>query len=75
MERSRQLSGPGGTGEVLQKHSSATLLIAECCVKSIQPCPMLGGSVDGSRAGSYLDGILQVRILERVAMPSSEGSS
>ena len=39
-----------------------------------QSCPTLCGSLDCSPPGSSLHGILQARILEWVAMPSSRGS-
>ena len=40
-----------------------------------QPCPTLCDPIDCSPPGSSVHGILQVRILECVAMPSSRGSS
>ena len=40
-----------------------------------QLCPTLGNAIDCSFPGSSFHGILQVRILEWVAMPSSRGSS
>ena len=40
-----------------------------------QTCPTLGDFMDYSSAGSPVHGILQARILEWVAMPSSRGSS
>ena len=43
--------------------------------KSLQSCPMLCDPVDCSPPGSSVHGILQARILEGVAMPSSKGSS
>ena len=39
--------------------------------KSLQSCPTLCNPIDGSPLGSPVPGILQARILERVAMPSS----
>ena len=45
------------------------------CVKSLQSCPTLCDPMDRSPPGSSVHGILQVRILEWVAMPSSKGSS
>ena len=45
------------------------------CAKSLQSCPTLWDPVDCSLLGSSVHGILQVRILEWVAMPSSRGSS
>ena len=43
--------------------------------KSLQSCPTLCNPIDCSLPGSSVHGILQARILEWVAMPSSRGSS
>ena len=43
--------------------------------KSLQSYPTLCDSMDCSSPGSSVHGFLQTRILERVAMPSSRGSS
>ena len=43
--------------------------------KSLQLCPNLCVPMDFSLPGSFVHGILQARILEWVAMPSSRGSS
>ena len=43
--------------------------------KSLQSCPTLCDPTDCSPPGSSVHGILQARILEWVAMPSSRGSS
>ena len=43
--------------------------------KSLQLCPTLCDPMDCSPPGSSVHGILQARILEWVAMPSSKGSS
>ena len=43
--------------------------------KSFQLCPALYDSMDCSPPASSVHGILQARILEWVAMPSSRGSS
>ena len=45
------------------------------CDKSLQSCPTLCDSIDCSPPGSSVRGILQARILEWVAMPSSRRSS
>ena len=45
------------------------------CAKSLQSCPAVCDPMDCSPPGSSVHGILQVRILEWVAMPSSRGSS
>ena len=42
---------------------------------SPQSCPTLCIFMDSSLPGSSVHGIVQARILERVAMPSSRGSS
>ena len=46
-----------------------------CYAKSLQLCPTLCDLMDCSPSGSSAHGILQARILEQVAMPSSRGSS
>ena len=43
--------------------------------KSLQLCPILYDPVDCSLPGSFIHGILQVRILEWVALLSTKGSS
>ena len=43
--------------------------------KSLQLCPTLCELVDCSPPGSSVHGILQARILEWIAMPSSRGPS
>ena len=43
--------------------------------KLLQSCPTLCDPMDCSPAGSSVHGILQARILEWAAMPSSRGSS
>ena len=43
--------------------------------QSLQSCLTLCDPMDCSPPGSSVDGILQARILEWVAMPSSRGSS
>ena len=45
------------------------------CAKSLQSCPTLCDPVDCSPTGSSVHGILQARILERVAMPFPRESS
>ena len=44
------------------------------CAKSLQSCPSLCGTMDRSSPGSSVREILQARILEWVAVPSSRGS-
>ena len=45
------------------------------CAKSLQLCPTLCDPMDCSPTGSSVHGILQARILQWLAMPSSRGSS
>ena len=45
------------------------------CAKSLQSCPTLCNTMAYSPLGSSVHGILQARILEWVAIPSSRGSS
>ena len=45
------------------------------CAKSLQSCPTLCDPMDSSLLGSSVHGILQARLVEWVAMPSSRGSS
>ena len=45
------------------------------CAKSFHLCPTLCDPMDRSLTGFSVHGILQERILEWVAMPSSRGSS
>ena len=45
------------------------------CAQSLQVCPTLCNPVDHNPPGSSAPGILQARILEWVATPSSQGSS
>ena len=54
---------------------SNTPQIDTLCVLVAQSCPTLCHPMDCSPPGSSIYGIFQVRILERVAMPSSRGSS
>ena len=52
------------------------MLVTECvcqCAKSLQSCLTLRDPVDCSLLGSSIHGILQARILEWVAVPSSRG--
>ena len=59
------------------KFSSAPIHYGMCvCVMLVaQSCPTLCDPMDCSPPGSSVHGILQARILEWVAMPSSRGSS
>ena len=46
-----------------------------CCAKSLQSCPTLCDPMDYNWPSSSVHGILQTRVLQQVAMPSSKGSS
>ena len=52
-----------------------TDLVVAVAVSVTQLCPTLFKPVDCSPPGSSVQGILQARILEWVALPSSRGSS
>ena len=54
---------------------SQIILLAYVCAKSLQLCLTLHNPMDCSLPGSSIHGILQARILEWVARPSSRGSS
>ena len=49
--------------------------VAAAAAKTLQSRSTLCDPIDGLLPGSSVHGILQARILERVAMPSSRGSS
>ena len=59
------------------KKGKVQLYIAFCAMsaKSLQSCPTLCDPVDYSPPGSSVHGILQARVLEWAAVPSSNGSS
>ena len=69
------ISGVSCTDRMILCHwwhlGSPTLLWA----KSLQSCVTLGNSMDCSLLGSSVQGIIQARILEWVAIPFSRGSS
>ena len=52
-----------------------SFLISFCACSVTQPCPALCDTMDCSPPGSSVCGIVQVRILGRVAISSSRGSS
>ena len=54
---------------------SGFFLAVHMCVLVAQSCRTVCGPMDYSPPGSSVHGILQTRILEWVAMPSSKGSS
>ena len=53
------------------KKESTILCAAATAAKSLQSCPTLCDPIDGSPPGSPVPGILQARILERVAISFS----
>ena len=55
--------------------NTCSILPARVHVQSLQSCPTLYYPVDCSPPGSFIHGILQARILECLALPSSRGSS
>ena len=62
--------------KVIKTETTLSSLDHACmCAKSFHSCLMLHNPVDCSLPGSSVHGILQVRILEWVAMSSSRGSS
>ena len=66
---------PGGLQSMDRKSWTQRLNHHSLCAKSLQSCPTLCDAMDHSTPGSSVHGILQARILEWVAMPSSRGSS
>ena len=54
-------------------HGAISPLITHVHAKSLQSCPTLCDPMDCSPPGSSVRGILQARILEQVAVPSSGG--
>ena len=56
-------------------HNHWFLIFSMCFTKSLRSCATLGNPMDCSPPGFSVHGILQARILEWVAMPSSRGSS
>ena len=60
-----------------KKHQIIAALLQWCvlCAKSFEPCLILCDPMNCSPSDSSVHGILQARILEWVAMPSSRGSS
>ena len=56
-------------------HGATSPLITHVHAKSLQSCPTLCDPMDCSPPGSSVPEILQARMLDRVAVPSSGGSS
>ena len=56
--------------------STTIVIIYVCiCVQLLQSCLTFYNPMDSNPPGSSVHGILQTRIVERVAFPSSRGSS
>ena len=71
-----QRSSHGVAGSTGREAAVASVLRILCVhAKSLQPCPILCNPMDSSPASSYVHEILQKRIREWVAKPSSRGSS
>ena len=64
-----------GSGKAFLLFVSLILVYGCVHAKSLQSCLTLCNTLDSSPPGSSVHGILQARILEWVAMPSSRGSS
>ena len=62
-------------GSLLLRHLGNPYSCAESEVLVVQSCPTLCDPMDCSLPDSAIHGILQARILERVAIPFSRGSS
>ena len=59
----------------LQRHLLAALQIAAAAAKSLQTCPILCDPMDCSPPGSSVHGTVEARLVERIAIPFSRGSS
>ena len=76
LEKGAQGDGAPGRAETAQFDESQTVTGIACLrAKSLQLCPTLCNPMDCSPPGSSVHGILQARIQEWVAVPSSKGSS
>ena len=62
----------GSLGSLLLIHVNTNVCAH---AKSLQLCPTLCSPLDYSLSGSSVHGTFQARILERVAIPFSKGSS
>ena len=56
-------------------HQGNPFHVYAAAAKSLQSCPTLCNSIDGSPPGSSVHGTLQARVLEWVAVSPSKGSS
>ena len=59
----------------VHQHLVCVCVCVCACVLSLHSCPTLYDVMDCSPPGSSVQGLLQARVLEWVAMPSSRGSS
>ena len=69
------LHSQNGVILALQGGMRAKYIYMLCYAKSLQSCSSPCDPMDCSPSGSSVHGILQARILDWVAMPSSRGSS
>ena len=68
------MGGGGGGGRVSKRlpfHKEHTFQVLNWCAKSLQSCPTLCDPMDWRLPCSSVHGILQARILEWIAVPSS----
>ena len=75
---SKSLTSPALAGRIFTTkcHQGSPFCFLLCMrARSLQLCPTLCNLVDCSSPGSSVHGILQVSILEWIAMPCSRGSS
>ena len=71
----RDISKRGGSISLDLGVDECGVMLPLTFAKVLQLCPTLCNPMDCSQPGSSVHGILQARILEWVAMPSSRGSS
>ena len=72
-EQSSRISLPSGLWSWC--HNLALFSTIPCVHASLQSCPTLCDAMDCSPPGSFVHGVLQVRIVDWIAMPSFRGSS
>ena len=75
-EHNHTVTHPNSMGREAPRSQSVSQFICTCVhAKSLQSCPRLCHAMGCSPPGSSVHEVLQTRILEWVAMPSSRGSS
>ena len=70
---SRKQSSKSWVSPLWENYNTVCVCLCVCSVTQL--CPTLWNPMDCNPSGSSVHGILQARILEWVAMPSSRGSS